>query len=42
MKGMSSHLRRKKPKKVKRLYTAKLPVSEADAPRLKRLLPYIG
>ena len=42
MKGMSSHLRRKKPKKVKRLYTAKLPVSEADAPRLKRLLPYIN
>ncbi len=42
MKGMSSHLRRKKPKKVKRLYTAKLPVSEADVPRLKRLLPYIG
>ena len=42
IKGMSSHLRRKKPKKVKRLYTAKLPVSEADVPRLNRLLPYIG
>ena len=40
MKGMRSHLRRKKPTKVKRLYTSKLPVSEADVPRLKKLLPY--
>lgn len=42
MKGLRSHLRRKKPKKVKRLYTAKLPVSAADVPRLKKLLPYIN
>ena len=40
MKGMSSHLRRKKPKRVKRLYASKLPVSDADGPRLKKLLPY--
>jgi|TARA_Y100001934_G_C11626602_1_gene439092 large subunit ribosomal protein L35 len=40
MKGMSSHLRRKKPKRVKRLYDSKLPVSDADVPRLKKLLPY--
>ena len=40
MKGMSSHLRRKKPKRVKRLYDSKLPVSDADAPRLRKLLPY--
>ena len=40
MKGLRSHLRRKKPKRVKRMYAAKLPVSEADVPRLKKLLPY--
>ena len=40
MNGMSSHLRRKKPKRVKRLYDSKLPVSDADVPRLKKLLPY--
>lgn len=40
MKGLRSHLRRKKPKRVKRLYASRLPVSEADVPRLKRLLPY--
>ena len=40
MKGMSSHLRRKKPKRVKRLYDSNLPVSDADVPRLKKLLPY--
>jgi len=39
MKGMRSHLRRKKPKKVKRLYTGRLLVSEADVPRIKKLLP---
>ena len=40
MKGGSSHLRRKKPKRVKRLYGSKLSVSESDAPRLRKLLPY--
>jgi len=39
-KGMKSHLRRKKPARVKRQFDAMLPVSKADAPRLKRALPY--
>ena len=38
MKGQRSHLRRKKPSKVKRLYNGMLPVSPADAPRIRRLL----
>ena len=38
MKGHASHLRRKKPKSVRRLYSGKLPVSPADAPRIRRLL----
>jgi large subunit ribosomal protein L35 len=40
MKGNQSHLRRKKHAKVKRLYNGTLVVSAADAPRLKRLMPY--
>jgi large subunit ribosomal protein L35 len=40
MKGHRSHLRRKKAAKVRRLYSGKLPVSAADQPRLKKLLPY--
>ena len=40
MKGLRSHLRREKPNKVKRLYSGKLPVSDADIPKLKTLLPY--
>ena len=39
-KRMSSHLRRKKPTKVTRKYSDKLPVSPADVPRLKHLIPY--
>ena len=39
-KRMSSHLRRKKPKKVTRKYTAKLPVSPNDVGRLSKLIPY--
>ena len=39
-KRMSSHLRRKKPKKVTRTYESKLPVDPADVKRLGRLLPY--
>ena len=39
MKGLRSHLRRKKPKKVRRLYSGTLPVSGADVPKLKTLLP---
>jgi large subunit ribosomal protein L35 len=39
-KRMSSHLRRKKPKKVTRKYSDKLPVSPRDVKRLRLLLPY--
>ena len=39
MKGGSSHLRRKKSKRAKRMYDDVLSVSKADAPKLKRLLP---
>ena len=39
-KRMSSHLRRKKPTKVTRKYSDKLPVSPSDVPRLKHLIPY--
>ena len=38
MKGRRSHLRRKKPTKVRRQYSGTLPVSSADAPRIRRLL----
>lgn len=41
-KRMSSHLRRKKPTKITRKYSDKLPVAEADIPRLRRLMPYSG
>jgi large subunit ribosomal protein L35 len=35
-----SHLRRKKPTRVKRLYDEMIPVHPADKGRIKRLLPY--
>jgi len=35
-----SHLRRKKPKRVKRLYDDTVPVSRADRARIRRLIPY--
>lgn len=35
-----SHLRHKKPKRVKRLYDETIPVSSSDRARLKKLLPY--
>ena len=38
MKGHRSHLRRKKPAKVRRQYSGTLAVSPADAPRIRRLL----
>lgn len=41
-KRMSSHLRRKKPTKITRKYSDKLPVDAADIPRLRRLMPYSG
>lgn len=40
-KGGKSHLRRKKPNAVKRLYDNKLEVSSADERRIRRLLPYL-
>ena len=39
-KGGKSHLRRRKPSRVKRLYDETIPVSPADKARLRRLLPY--
>ena len=39
-KGGKSHLRRKKPARVRRDYDEMLPVSPSDVPRLKKLLPY--
>jgi large subunit ribosomal protein L35 len=38
----NSHLRRKKPKKVRRAYIGKVPVSGADAKRIKEFIPYAG
>ncbi len=40
MKGGKSHLRRKKPGRVTRLYDKKLPVHSSDKTRIKRLIPY--
>jgi large subunit ribosomal protein L35 len=40
MKGGSSHLRRKKPARVKRQYDSKIPISPVDRQRLSRLMPY--
>jgi large subunit ribosomal protein L35 len=39
-KGGKSHLRLKKPKRVKRLYDETVPISPSDRIRIKRLLPY--
>ena len=35
-----SHLRRKKAKRVKRLFDGKLPLHASNKARIKRLLPY--
>jgi large subunit ribosomal protein L35 len=35
-----SHFRRRKAARTKRLYDSMVPVSEADAPRLRRLMPF--
>ncbi|MDY6916884.1 MAG: 50S ribosomal protein L35 [Chloroflexota bacterium] len=40
MKGGKSHLRRRKPARVKRLFDEKLPLHPSDRARIKRLLPY--
>ena len=39
-KGGKSHLRRRKAKRVKRLFDEKIPLSSSDKVRIKRLLPY--
>ena len=39
-KRMSSHLRRKKPKKVTRKFAAKLTVDPKDVKRISKLIPY--
>ena len=39
-KGGKSHLRRKKPNRVKNLYDETIQVNSVDAKRIKRLLPY--
>jgi large subunit ribosomal protein L35 len=39
-KRMSSHLRRKKPKKVRRQFASKIAVHAADLPRISRLIPH--
>jgi large subunit ribosomal protein L35 len=36
----TSHLRRNKSKRVKRLYDEMVPVSNADQKRIKKLIPY--
>ena len=41
-KGGKSHLRIKKPSRVRRQYDEMFPVSAADVPRLKKLMPYSG
>ena len=40
MKGMSSHLRRKKSKRARRMFDDTVSVSKADIPKLRRLIPY--
>ncbi len=40
VKGGKSHLRRKKPARVKRLYDETILLQSADKPRLRKLLPY--
>ena len=39
-KRMSSHLRRKKPKKVLRQFIGKMLVEPADVGRIRKLIPY--
>ena len=40
IKGGKSHLRRKKAKRVKRLFDQKILLHPSDRARIKRLLPY--
>ena len=40
MKGGKSHLRRTKPKRVKRLFDEMIPLNPVDRKRIQRLIPY--
>jgi large subunit ribosomal protein L35 len=40
IKGPKSHLRRRKAKRVRRLFDEKLPLHSADRKRISRLIPY--
>jgi large subunit ribosomal protein L35 len=40
VKGGKSHFRRRKSKRVRRLFDETIPISPADRQRIKRLLPY--
>jgi len=40
VKGPKSHLRRRKAKRVKRLFDEKIALSPSDRIRIKRLIPY--
>ena len=40
MKCGKSHFRRRKAPRTKRLYDSYVPVSDADAPRLRKLMPH--
>ncbi len=40
VKGGKSHFRRRKSKRVRRLFDETIPISPADRVRIKRLLPY--
>jgi len=40
VKGGKSHFRRRKPKRVRRLFDDTIPLSPADRQRISRLLPY--
>ena len=41
-KAHNSHLRRKKPGRVKRLYHSKLEVHPTEQKRVRHVLPYLG
>jgi large subunit ribosomal protein L35 len=40
VKGGKSHFRRRKSKRVRRLFDEMIPISPVDRQRIKRLLPY--
>ncbi|MHB1133870.1 MAG: 50S ribosomal protein L35 [Chloroflexota bacterium] len=40
MKGLRSHLRRNKARRVKALFDEMIPVAKADQERIRKLIPY--